>query len=74
MHTETNIMWSEVSNADGVSALSGFSRFHATADLERPRQKREAVSMDEHPQGRQGDEEPAGKRGEVDELVDLSGD
>lgn len=30
--------------------------------------------MDEHPQGRQGDEEPASKGGKVDELVDLTGD
>lgn len=34
----------------------------------------EAISMDEHSQGCQGDEEPAGKGGKVDELVDLSSD
>lgn len=31
----------------------------------------EAVSMDEHAQGCQGDKEPARKRCEVDELVDF---
>lgn len=33
----------------------------------------EAISVDEHPHGRQGDEEPAAEGGKVDELVDLSG-
>lgn len=35
--------------------------------------KGEAISVDEHPQGCQADEEPAAEGGKVDELVDLSG-
>lgn len=41
-------------------------------DLKRPRVERKAISVDEHPQGRQGDEEPASEGGKVDELVDFS--
>lgn len=47
---------------------------HGQSNLERSRVEREAIAMDEHPQGCQGDEEPASKGGEVDELVDLSSD
>lgn len=43
-------------------------------DLEGPWVVGEAVSMDEHAQGCQGDEEPAWKRGKVDELVDFPSD
>lgn len=43
-------------------------------DLERSRVEGEAVSVDQHPQGCQGDEEPASKGGKVDELVDFSSD
>lgn len=43
-------------------------------NLERSRVEREAISMDEHPQSCQGDEEPASKGGKIDELVDLSSD
>lgn len=43
-------------------------------NLERPRVVGEAISMDEHSQGCQGDEEPAREGGKVDELVDLSAD
>lgn len=42
--------------------------------LERSWVEGEAISMDEHPQGCQGDEEPACEGGKVDELVDFSGD
>lgn len=45
----------------------------AISNLERSRVKGEAVSVDEHPQGRQGDEEPASEGDKVDELVDLPG-
>lgn len=41
-------------------------------DLEGSRVEGEAVSMDEHPQGCQGDEEPTSEGGKVDELVDFS--
>lgn len=47
---------------------------HRHANLERPWVEGEAISMDEHPQGCQGDEEPASKGGKVDELVDLPSD
>lgn len=42
-------------------------------DLEGSWVEGEAISVDEHPQGRQGDEEPAAEGGKVDELVDLAG-
>lgn len=41
-------------------------------DLEGSWVEGEAISVDEHPQGCQGDEEPAAEGGKVDELVDLS--
>lgn len=41
--------------------------------LEGPGVKRVAVAVDEHPQGCQGDEEPAREGNKVDELVDLPG-
>ena len=47
---------------------------HRHANLERPWLEGEAISMDEHPQGCQGDEEPASEGGKVDELEDFSGD
>lgn len=40
--------------------------------LERSWVKGKAISMDEHPQGCQGDEKPASKGCKVDELIDLS--
>lgn len=49
-------------------------KWQGRANLERPRVEGEAISVDEHPQGCQGDEEPASKGGKVDELVDLSGE
>lgn len=47
---------------------------HRHTHFERSWVEGEAISMDEHPQGCQGDEEPATKGGKVDELVDLSSD
>lgn len=47
---------------------------HRHANLERPWMEGEAISMDEHPQGCQGNEEPTREGDEVDELVDFSGD
>lgn len=35
--------------------------------------EREAIAVDEHPQGCQGNEEPAAEGGKADELVDLPG-
>lgn len=49
-------------------------KWQGRANLERPRVEGEAISVDEHPQGCQGDEEPASEGGKVDELVDLSGE
>lgn len=55
--------------------VSHFSRITTDiANLERSWVEGEAISMDEHPQGCQGDEEPASKGGKVDELVDFSSD
>lgn len=49
-------------------------KWQGRANLERPRVEGEAISVDEHPQGCQGDEEPSSEGGKVDELVDLSGE
>lgn len=49
-------------------------KWQGRANLERPRVEGEAISVDEHPQGCQGDKEPSSEGGKVDELVDLSGE
>jgi len=43
-------------------------------DLERSYVVGEAIPMEDHPQGCQGDEEPAGEGDEADELVDVPHD
>lgn len=54
--------------------FSGRTRNEAVSDLERSRVKGEAIAVDKHPQGRQGDEKPASKGDKVDELVDFPSD
>lgn len=61
--------------AGSVLAQGGKNgEWHGRANLERSWVEGEAISVDEHPQGCQGDEEPASEGGKVDELVDLSGE
>lgn len=60
-----------------MKTLLGFSprtRSEAASNLERSRVKGEAIAVDKHPQGCQGDEKPASEGGEVDELVDFPRD
>lgn len=50
------------------------SQNEAGSHLERSRVKREAIAVDKHPQGCQGDEKPASKGGKVEELVEFPSD
>lgn len=65
-------------NSDFVSCHSQTNRIcylyfkYHSAHLKWPGMIWESVSVDEHPQGCQGDEKPAWERGKIDQLIDLS--